>query len=580
MAFLLTANLAIAGIFFVKIEPTSEESAVGESVNPGLDLSNEVASPAYDCDSVGWSKNIVIMSPRKEEAEELTSTKIDEEGTKTPEIINEDNTPIFLNAVSGIFFPICHTKASMKNYETEEAFSKLFTWQKSYYRIQVVIFDIVILSVIGVIYILVTSVDTFNYNFNVLNLFWFKMGFLFLVLMGTLTFLLSLDINLAQLCSQIPCSKENSVDVCRDTYICLLAILLISLPAIVGIISFNISTDQTPLLVFAKGNQQEVVVMGSVVIRDRWDHSLDSLQGRIWTGCQDYPYSASENILVINMTDIKCLDISFVAQYKDNISAIVILDTSPVLRWRVSSPYPLHDKVEMLMSSLPHILVLMVRTQDWANHLDDLKNEKKLTVSRTKSIDWQELNMFSCNFQAGVTIPLVPGQSKEVQTDNRKTNTATLHKDGRITQNLFFTVKCTFYGEKCKWKVNPEEDLPVTCKNITSGHIQPYSGERNTPLTRARIGLHNNKTHSTCCRNSHTWVEIFAEYQQVVPVDILTKDCSFTDFIKEDCDRGFGQLKQVRFCSQGNFIISQYTRNLCLTGEIVFNTCDLRQHEC
>ena len=157
---------------------------------------------------------------------------------------------------------------------------------------------------------------------------------------------------------------------------------------------------------------------------------------------------------------------------------------------------------------------------------------------------------------------------------------ANLHKDGKITQDLSFSVSCTFYGEKCSWKVDPEEKVAVTCEHITSGHIQPYSAATNLPLRPARIRLQPNTTHTSCCRNSHTFVQIFSDSGDFVPADILEEECVFTDFIKEDCDRGFGQLKQVRFCMKGTMIISQYTRNLCLTGEIVLNTCDVKQYQC
>ena len=215
---------------------------------PGLEMNNDLVSPDYDCDTVGWSKNIVIMSPKKEAHDIITNMEDTEEGYKTPDIINEENTPIFLNAVSGIFFPICHTQACGENDQGEEAILKLFSWQKKCYRFQVAIFNLFILSVIGVLGILDTSVDTFNYNFNVLNLFWFKSAFLFLILMGLMTFLLSLDIDLLKLWSSISCCRENrsrethsSVDVCKQTYVCLLSILLIYLPAILDFVFFNIS---------------------------------------------------------------------------------------------------------------------------------------------------------------------------------------------------------------------------------------------------------------------------------------------------------------------------------------------------
>ena len=554
---------------------------------PGLEMNNDLVSPDYDCDAVGWSKNIVIMSPKKEAQDTITNMEDKEEGSKTPDIINEENTPIFINAVSGIFFPICHTQACLENDQREEAILKLFSWQKKFYRFQVVIFNLVILSVIGVIYILVTSVDTFNYNFNVLILFWFKSAFLFLILMGLLTFLLSLDIDLLKLWSSISCCRENrscethsSVDVCKQTYVCLLSILLISLPAILGFVFFNISDEQTPVVFFAKRGQkegQEVVIMGSVVIQDSSVDNVDVVQGGIWSGCTDSPHS-EQNILVINITDIKCLDVSAVIKHKSNISSMIILDDSPPLRWRVSSPYTLHNKLETLLSSLPNILVLLVRKKDWADQQEYLKDAQMLAVSRYRDLDWQEINMFSCNFEAGTVAQLVARQVEdEEQSDMDYTY---LHQDGRITQDLSFKIICSFHGDKCRWKVEQDHQLAVTCQDITRGHIQPYSPDRNSPLAQTIIKLQNGIRHRYCCKNSHTFVEILSDSEDEVRADILEEDCDFTDFIREDCDRGFGQLKQVRFCMRGTLVISMYTRNLCLTGEVVQNTCDYNQYKC
>ena len=117
LAGLFIVNLAIAGVFFTKTAPISEESEACELDIPNVGMSHDYASPDYDCDTVGWSRNIAIMSPKKDGPEDTDEQGISE-GSNFPDMIDEENTPIFLNAVAGIFFPICHTHAFVENSHT------------------------------------------------------------------------------------------------------------------------------------------------------------------------------------------------------------------------------------------------------------------------------------------------------------------------------------------------------------------------------------------------------------------------------------------------------------------------------
>ena len=122
-----------------------------------------------------------------------------------PRIINEQNTPIFLNSVAGLFFPACHTKALKMNDTSDKDLSlmKILNWQKKFYRIQVVLFNSVILTVISVIYILITSVNTFNYTSNVLDIFWFKVASIFLGSMGIFSLVTSTEMDILRLLQKL-----------------------------------------------------------------------------------------------------------------------------------------------------------------------------------------------------------------------------------------------------------------------------------------------------------------------------------------------------------------------------------------
>ena len=157
---------------------------------------------------------------------------------------------------------------------------------------------------------------------------------------------------------------------------------------------------------------------------------------------------------------------------------------------------------------------------------------------------------------------------------------AKLHRDGRITQDMSFRVICTFYGYDCRWKVEQQQQLALVCKEINSVHIKPWSAHNKAALTPNNLKLQHNTTQTSCCQDPDTFLQIFSEAKNDMSTDILDDKCSFTDFIEEECNRSFGILKRSRFCTMGQIIISEYTRNLCLTGEIVQNTCDLASYGC
>ena len=95
-----------------------------------------------------------------------------------------------------MFFPSCHTHLEaigtdlagsdpqtffIRNRERQD---KLILWQCNIYQRQVYLFNILLMILMLVIIILVSSVQSFNYNDNVINNFWFAVTMAMILLSG------------------------------------------------------------------------------------------------------------------------------------------------------------------------------------------------------------------------------------------------------------------------------------------------------------------------------------------------------------------------------------------------------------
>ena len=255
LVILFTTNLCICGVFFIRSSADQAEDTPAEEDNQGLESSVAATSPDYETDSIGWNRNIVIMSPRKEHPDSDDSR----EEASTPDMVDEENTPIFLNAAAGIFFPICHTEAATCHQATGDHLRQLLAWQNKFLQVHILVFNTIILAVVSAVYILVSSVPSFNYNYNVLDYFWFKTGSVFLGLMGVMSLVMSLEMDLSSMISRTlhmlgrrRQRREPGEDICRKFYLCLLATLLVFLPAILAVVVFHMNPAPRPLLLVAR----------------------------------------------------------------------------------------------------------------------------------------------------------------------------------------------------------------------------------------------------------------------------------------------------------------------------------------
>ena len=508
-------NLALCGVFFTKIEDnirekkTSKKENTIENANDFDDLKSKTQDEEFDIDQIGWNKSLAILSPKKEMPDIINDSALhnienintSKDSISTPRIINEDNTPIFLNSVAGLFFPACHTKALKTNdvYEEDLSLMKILNWQKRFYRIQVVLLNSVILTVLSVIYILITSVDTFNYSSNVLDIFWFKFASVFLGSMGIFTLITSTEMDIFRLfhklykitsffkkkspeCVTVEENKEHSVkldiddvgrgDPCKKTYFCLISTLLIFSPAIAGLVLYELSDRPEPVVFFIDGETPEIVMLGAVQLPDIPTINYDKISGNLSSDCH-ISENHTDKILVINMTDPVCAKEITKPDFIDNVvnseaKSLIILDNTPEKSWRVSSPYRILQNQRQSWGKSLTCPVLILRQSDWEKFSVWFNDHKKLYISSKRIVEWDNLDLFSCT------------QSPDVQVKNRQNMEMInneecsekrgkhLYEGGILSENLCVKKTCSFHGKKCVWQTSSQIQISAKCKNVKS----------------------------------------------------------------------------------------------------------------
>ena len=227
LGILFFLNLCICGLFFT---PSPQEDTPVEN-SPADDNDDIESTGQYETDSIGWNRNIIILSPRRERPED------DQVFPTPPPLVDEENTPILLNAAAGLFFPICHTEAVFSKEASNKNLEELLAWQNKFFKVHILVFNVLILAGVTTIYVLVSSVPSFNYNYNVLDFFWFKAACGFIGVMASLSLVMGFEEECWSLVS-IFCHRlgrrkrrEAGEDLWRKIYHCLLATTLVFLPA-------------------------------------------------------------------------------------------------------------------------------------------------------------------------------------------------------------------------------------------------------------------------------------------------------------------------------------------------------------
>ena len=571
LGILLFSNLCICGLFFTPPLPEESPPKDEDSVEDNEEIES---NGQYETDSIGWNKNIVILSPRRENPDNTS------EPNEENNLVNEENTPIFLNAVAGLFFPICYSEAS--SHSLSANLPHLLSWQSRFFKAHILVINVLLLIAVSTVFVLVSSVPSFNYNYNVMNFLWFRAASAFLGLQGVTSFVMSLDTEISEFANRVLQwfgSRERRSNVKEDlwkkTYTCLFGSLLVSLPAILGLVFFHTSPPLRPLLLVAKsreGAKRELHVIGaSVPASFQFAPSSQVIEGEITNTC-NASQPITTKILLLNLTEPACRKLlekqeALIMLLNKNDLAVVVLDNSESSAWRVSSP---HSELDMLGKVWPGGNLLLVRRLDWVGLEEHFVTGEKLTISKDNSFEMEDLNMFPCIIEPTLKLDV----RKE---EEQKGGKAFLDSDGKITQEVTVPVSCSSYGalSSCKkWNIPDSVTWTAECKHIRNVKVELFDRER--ILSSIDIVLRNNETSSICCQDRHTFVKVFSanEHQFKSSLVKTMTHCSFSESIDEPCQRESGLLTRSRFCVSEKFIIKEYTKVLCVNNATIQNSCN------
>jgi hypothetical protein len=368
------------------------------------------------------------------------------------------------------------------------------------------------------------------------------------------------------------------MELCRKTYFCLTASLLVLLPAVLAVVVFHANPAPEPLLLLARegpGRRELVVVGAAVPPGFPFTPSQLLVQGRVRSNC-NITLPVQIDFLLLNMTDPRCLSLledkaTVLAQ--SNISALVVLDGAEAVGWRVSSPYSSLGPLSSVWQR--RAPVLLVRKQDWAGLETQLATGQRLRLALSRDqIDRAEVDMFPCKLDSKLQLMV-----EEQEGDGERSPGAVLHKDGRISQDVTVNVSCTFYGSSaCKrWRMQKQQSWRATCRNISNVDVSFVSNGEEI-FNAIDILLPSNNSQMTCCKDSNTFIQVFSKQGKLVissnVVYPLTKSCKFSDYVEARCNALYGQLDMAQFCQIKGFVIYQYQKISCYNKDIITNICN------
>ena len=274
-------------------------------------------------------------------------------------------------------------------------------------------FNCLLMTVLLVVFILVTGVPSFNYWDNNLSPFWFQITCSLLLLSGLISLLLTHQLDRPWLPEkpepeEVQCIEEVRNDgmgrgqnqpekvskqsLCCRIGSCLATGLLVLLPCILSLIVFASVQEQSPYLLLVHNNAGSETTVSLSILSGLAIHSpssgdLSTTSGPASTDCSFIGTGSNLRgaILLVNSTKLACLvllssgklveeaskvAILFVAlnctiaHVQAGCKAVVLLDNTPPEQWRVSSPLS-SSSTALAASSQGETPVLMIREADW-----------------------------------------------------------------------------------------------------------------------------------------------------------------------------------------------------------------------
>ena len=531
--------------------------------------------------------------------------------TDTPNYINEDNTSIFLNSITGMFFPSCHTHLEVigsdlsssdpgaffiRNKERQE---KLLVWQCGVYQRQVYLYNSLLMVMLAIITILVTGVQSFNYYSNVMDSFWFVFIMIMIMFSGLISILMtwSLTRNISKYC--FTDSNLQIKNLFTRFIKSIISLSVVLLPIIISLIVFLSVVRKDPYVFLINQSSSDNVQLSIITAYPVTapGRQMNITRGNINIECY-ITDDLRRDILVINATRATCKTLLneegfYSRAVKAGAKAIILLDDTPESLWRVSSP--MSEKIDSLVGSSvapgDNIPFLLMRRDDWTKfdtqilELDRNSQDLFIVWNDPESLDLEHI--FSCSSNNSVTIETSDTSPQHCSEGKH------LYPDGVLSEKICVSGQCSVLGKPCPHSVFDklrQFSVAPVCDSLRNINLE--ISKKNSPALRPEL-LANVRTGQRwekeyCCNNDNsrefnsTFVEVLGEgcFNSWREVRRHLEDCEWTDWIQGECVQE--QRKTYRLClvSAGCLNVIRESYDTLCYSNIVLEKCRNSPFQC
>ena len=580
---LFILNLACCGVFFIKTEKNNDEEFVPmdniiEEDENTADIQNKSDNPELIWNGEEWMSSSILNKDLKlrpvkssEVMKEGDSSSgkdqdhFEEEDLRIEDMINEQNSSLLLNSVSGFFFPCVHTRVCCHDSETRtqpgqtnpvQFSEKLLAWQMKVISTQVWIFNIGIIIVLISIFVLVTFVQSFNYKQNIFNFSWFTIIVVYLISAGVVSIVWSLKIYPAKAfplietqnneTEQITSSstsqrrrhitgESNTASIYSATnsmiqtgdrgpgkikekfIFCLLTSLMTLAPIIFMISCYKLFPTSNIFIVQLQESDD--------------GHYLANIVGSYHQiGLDTENLTILTNFTFVNMTHYP----------SDQTSGVLIFqDIRPEYKWRASSPVEdilAHSETKMILT----------RLLDFEMMPETFKQSKRIAlVSSLTDISDVYKSLTRCTRDSEIIISNRKGKEEEI-------NKKYLFSNGSIIEYKSVKENCVKDGHPCDIRNTNDYDNHEDDENIVkiaTECSEPFSESinllnENGEMKNGEAIIANGRISSYCCFNSSHSVSFYGDECDNLQFDYLQNICKFSQyFLEGTCDKHGVQTK-------------------------------------
>lgn len=580
-----------------------------------------------------WNSTTKVPNDRQSSSNQLAKDHTRQDISSTDDLTrdnyNDENTSIFLNATTGIFFPSCHLHLPNLNNTDQNQIQaqtiidfriqKITTWQRKFYQVQVYIINTVIMIILTIIFCLVTVSKSFNYNSNILDPFWFNITILLTMLSGIISVLFAWELNSGRANQAV--KQENSslienstleIDPISSRHLCIkccttfFLLFFIFIPLFVALAVFLQTKKDEPyvFLISQDGQEVNLSILAALTSLSRIETNPGTIYGHIENDC--YVKASSnftDRIIVINGSSPKCKifmeeDDLFKKVEDANASAIILLDDTPKSKWRVSSPFqikPFHYKyvestiIQLVLnsskSSKKLLPFLMIRRDDWVKHERFFRSSGKGLFISWDSVNSIDLSKeFTCAKSNVIRI-------EEKDENKKKSNTCMYGKfllgSGLISERICINSDCSKFGGKCPKSFEfPQRKFSLNIPCQIPDHTSLSVQARGQPLSPVSLPSQPLDVPADyCCLNTNSTESSYVEvlgggcFDKWRDVGRYHKSCSFSPWIKGVCEKEMMRVYRLCLVTDMVCVIREYFLKMC-TLDIRLPLCSSSKNVC